>query len=183
MLRLHAGAGMRHLASRFRALGFSWAYRVVDTPGFGLPHRRRRIYIVASRDHDPARVLFSDEAGTEQRDELSESASATGFYWTEGNRGVGRAADSVPPLKGGSSWGIPSPPAIFVRAQRRFVTPTIGGAERLQGLPNGWTAAASRIPGGEKARWQLVGNAVSVPIAEWIGRPSGCVWCADLRDG
>ena len=36
-----------------------------------------------------------------------------GFYWTEGLRGLGWAVDSVPTLKGGSSIGIPSPPAIW----------------------------------------------------------------------
>ena len=36
-----------------------------------------------------------------------------GFYWTEGLRGLGWAVDAVPTLKGGSTIGIPSPPAIW----------------------------------------------------------------------
>ena len=44
-----------------------------------------------------------------------------GFYWTEGNRGLGWAVDAVPTLKGGSTIGIPSPPAIWdpLRARSR----------------------------------------------------------------
>ena len=40
-------------------LGYKWAYRVVDTRGFGLPHRRRRVFIVASLHGDPRDVLLS----------------------------------------------------------------------------------------------------------------------------
>ena len=38
-------------------------------------------------------------------------ARLTGFYWTEGLRGLGWAHDAVPTLKGGSTIGIPSRPA------------------------------------------------------------------------
>lgn len=37
--------------------------------------------------------------------------------------------------------------------------------ERLQGFPDGWTAGES-----DSARYRMLGNAVSVPVAEWIGR-------------
>ena len=43
--------------------------------------------------------------------------------------------------------------------------------ERLQGFKEGWTAPAAEVPGVRPShRWKLVGNAVSVPVAEWIGR-------------
>ena len=67
---------------------------------------------------------------------------ACGFYWTEGLRGLGWAVDAVPTLKGGSTIGIASPPAIRLARDRRLVTPGIEDAERLQGFPAGWTAAA-----------------------------------------
>lgn len=51
----------------------------------------------------------------------------------------------------------------------RIVTPTIRDAERLQGFEADWTEEALSV---SKAgfRWKLVGNAVSVPVAAWIGR-------------
>ena len=51
----------------------------------------------------------------------------------------------------------------------RIVTPDIRDAERLQGFAAGWTEPALQV---SRAgfRWKLVGNAVSVPAAEWIGQ-------------
>jgi DNA (cytosine-5)-methyltransferase 1 len=49
------------------------------------------------------------------------------------------------------------------------VTPDIRDAERLQGFPKNWTRPAERVAK-KGARWKLVGNAVSVPAARWLGR-------------
>jgi DNA (cytosine-5)-methyltransferase 1 len=49
------------------------------------------------------------------------------------------------------------------------VKPDLRDAERLQGFPPGWTEAAERV-GRSSWRWSLVGNAVSVPVAQWVGR-------------
>lgn len=50
-------------------------------------------------------------------------------------------------------------------------TPEIRDAERLQGFPANWTAPAVDDGTRKKGpRWRLVGNAVSVPVAEWLGR-------------
>mgnify|MGYP001172151239 CR=1 FL=1 len=43
-----------------------------------------------------------------------------GFYWTEGRWGIGWAKEGVPPIKGGSTIGIPSPPAIWI-PKKNFV--------------------------------------------------------------
>ncbi|TIT81008.1 MAG: DNA (cytosine-5-)-methyltransferase, partial [Mesorhizobium sp.] len=65
---------------------------------------------------------------------------------------------------------IPSPPAIWTVETGLFQTPGIEDAERLQGFPAGWTAAARDTNKGERGRWRLVGNAVSVPVATWVGQ-------------
>ena len=69
MLQLDRGRAMRHLTSRARRLGFRWAYRVVDARSFGMPQRRQRVILLASRDEDPRPVLFADDIGepTERR--------------------------------------------------------------------------------------------------------------------
>jgi DNA (cytosine-5)-methyltransferase 1 len=46
-----------------------------------------------------------------------------------------------------------------------IVRPSIETGEQLQGFAAGWTSHVAR----EGVRWKLVGNAVSVPVAEWIG--------------
>src|SRR5438093_10799025 len=93
---------------------------------------------------------------------------ACGFYWTEGTKGLGWAVDAVPTLKGGSTVGIPSPPAILLPSGR-LVKPDIRDAERLQGFRSDWTRPAERVARAG-TRWKLVGNAVTVPVAEWIGQ-------------
>jgi DNA (cytosine-5)-methyltransferase 1 len=49
MLQLERGKAMRYLVDRLEELGFTWAYRIVDTRAFGLPQRRQRVILVASR--------------------------------------------------------------------------------------------------------------------------------------
>ena len=167
MLQLDRGAAMRFITTSLEKLGYSWAYRVVDTRSFGLPQRRRRVYLVASLDDDPRRVLCADDAAPSAEFVTVEDV-AKGFYWTEGSRGLGWAVDGIPTLKGGSGLGIPSAPAILL-PNGLVGTPDIRDAERLQGFPSEWTKPAEQSSR-RSARWKLVGNAVSVPAARWLGR-------------
>lgn len=168
MLQLARGNAMNVIATAFEELGYRWAYRVVDSRTFGLPQRRRRVYFVASRVGDPRSILFADESRLAAGPVVSNSKSAFGFYWTEGLRGLGWAVDAVPTLKGGSTIGIPSPPAIWL-PNGNIVTPDIRDAERLQGFVANWTKPAELVAK-RGARWKLVGNAVSVRAASWIGQ-------------
>lgn len=173
LLRLGRGASMRWLLDAVEDHGYRWAYRVVDSRGFGLPQRRLRVIVLASNgDVDPAGALFSDQVTAEVDDSIGrlEPGHTYGFYWTEGRRGVGWAKDSVPPIKGGSGLGIPSPPAVFDPNLGTAGTPTIRDAERLQGFQPGWTDVTRDGSGiREGMRWRMVGNAVSVPLARWLG--------------
>ena len=169
LISLHQGAALRSILADFENLGYRWAYRVVDTRGFGLPQRRLRVVLVASRGPmDPAQILFQDQVESQIDDSVStlDAADGFGFYWTEGKRGIGWAADSVPTIKGGSGLGIPSPPAVFDVRKMTAGTITIEDAERLQGFPAGWTdvTGVGRIGN----RWKMVGNAVSVPVSNWL---------------
>jgi DNA (cytosine-5)-methyltransferase 1 len=165
MLQLGKGQAMRYIVEQLENLSFNWAYRVVDARAFGLPQRRERVFLIASRDYEPWRVLFDSDYPPMQNP--FDTSLASGFYWTEGSRGLGLVNDAVPPLKGGSTIGIPSPPAIWM-PDGSIRKPTISDAERLQGFPAGWTAPALRT-GRPGFRWKLVGNAVPVDAAEWLG--------------
>jgi DNA (cytosine-5)-methyltransferase 1 len=163
MLQLDKGAAMNRLTSAFEERGYRWAYRTVNSLAF-LPQRRERVFFVASRcELDPEAVLFADDV-TPLPPRTTLQTHAHGFYWTEGTRGLGWAPDGVPTLKNGSTVGIPSPPAILM-PDGRLIKPDIRDAERLQGFAEDWTAVAP-----ERSRWSLVGNAVTVPVAAWLGR-------------
>lgn len=165
MLHLDSGRAMRWLVERFEELDYKWAYRVLDTAGFGLPQRRRRVYFVASRTLNPMEVLFGAEDGEPVAADSPSLDRPVGFYWTEGRSGVGLTNDGVPPIKAGSGIGIASPPAVLF-PDGAVLTPSIEAAESLQGFEAGWTAPASAS--GRNARWRLIGNAVSVPVASWV---------------
>lgn len=166
MLSLDRGHAIRTIADVLEDMGYAWAYRTIDARAFGLPQRRRRVILVASKTHDPRPALLGVDATAPLPH--SRGPHACGFYWTEGNTGLGWAIDSVPPLKGGSSLHIPSPPAIWFPRRRLIATPAIEDAERLQGFTAGWTDISSEDPLGARKRWRMVGNAVSVPMARWI---------------
>jgi len=70
---------------------------------------------------------------------------------------------------------------MLVRPKLRHLTPV--ECERLQGFPDGWTEWGLDVNGNhvgmrDRARYRQLGNAVSVPVAEWIARRirsiSGC---------
>lgn len=166
MLQLQGGRGMRFLVTELERRGYAWAYRVVDSRAFGLPQRRRRVLLLASRTHDPRPVLLAEEAGAPQQVQ-GDRRPAFGFYWTEGHRGIGWSIDCVPPIKVGSGLGIPSPPAIWL-PNGRIVIPDVRDLERLQGFEADWTEPAEAA-GVRNARWRLIGNAVTVPVAAWVG--------------
>ena len=166
MLHLKRGTAIDTILERLETLGYRWAYRVVNSRAFGLPQRRRRVFIVASLSGDPRNVLLADDAGHASWPGV-DTAHPMGFYWTEGRTGHGLTGDAIPPLKAGSTLAIPSPPAVLLPSGR-VVTPTIEAVERFQGFPERWTSVLRGRAG--RHRWRLLGNAVSVPVAEWIGR-------------
>lgn len=169
MLQLDKGKALALIVDALESLGYTWAYRVVDSRAFGVPQRRQRVYILASKTGNPCDILFADDAGNVPEPGKENWRSvACGFYWTEGSRGLGWAHDAIPTLKPGSTFSIPSPPAIVLKSGA-IVKPEIRDAERLQGFPADWTLPAVSAPKIRRShRWRLVGNAVTVQVAKWI---------------
>lgn len=172
LLRLGRGAGIRLIIDSVESLGYHWAYRVLDSRAFGVAQRRNRVLFLASRTPgSAAAAMLATDTGLDNELQESADARASGFYWTEGRRGVGLVRGAVPTLKGGSTVGAPSAPAIWRPHSpmgQRIVLPSIEDAEELQGFDRGWTAAAD-AQGEHSARWKLVGNAVTVGLGKWIG--------------
>jgi DNA (cytosine-5)-methyltransferase 1 len=168
MLHLGGGEAMNHVVTGFERLGYRWAYRVVNSQAFGVPQRRHRVFFVASRNGDPRNVLLADDALLSARQPEPVLGAHIGFYWTEGAFAAGLSHEAIPPLKAGSTIGIPSPPAILF-PDGLVAMPDLSDAERLQGFPAQWTEGAEEVAR-SSARWRLLGNAVTVPVAEWIGK-------------
>ncbi len=174
IISLRNGEAINLITNRLSALGYEWAYRLVDPRSFGIPQRRPRFIFLASDIIHPKDIMFpiDEDINSSIDDKLGfeiEDSDAFGFYWTEGKIGIGWAKNSIPPLKCGSSLGLPSSPAIWDIQHNFFGTPTIEDAERLQGFPEGWTGVLLEHGFKDNKRWKLLGNAVNTTVSNWIG--------------
>lgn len=168
MLHLKHGETMGLITQELCRLGYKWAYRMIDSISF-VPQHRRRVFIVASRNHDPRNVILSGESKCSYGViDYEQQIHPVGFYWTEGRYALGLVDDAVPTLKAGSTIGIPSPPAILFPSGE-ISMPEIRDAERLQGFPEDWTKPAEQIAKASM-RWRLIGNAVTVNVVSWIAK-------------
>ena len=168
MLRLNSGETIRTIVDELERLGYSWAYRMIDSISF-VPQHRCRVFVVASLHHDPRNVILSGESKCQYGNvDFDQQNAPVGFYWTEGRFALGLQGDAVPTLKAGSTIGIPSPPAILFPSGELSL-PDIRDAERLQGFPANWTRPAEDVTRAS-IRWRLVGNAVTVNVVSWIAK-------------
>ncbi|WP_049946277.1 DNA cytosine methyltransferase [Butyrivibrio sp. WCD2001] len=172
MVSLDSGNAIKYITSELEKLGYVWGYRIVDARAFGVPQRRQRLLLVASKNNDVRNVLFADDIKEPPVNDSIGDIDPNrlyGFYWTEGKRGLGWTVDGVPTLKIGSKIGIPSPPAIWNPATNFFGTPDIRDAEKLQGFNTDWTLPAMKLKKAKRGdRWHLVGNAVCVNMSQWL---------------
>lgn len=174
IISLNKGEALKLITEEIHKLGYNWAYRLIDPRSLGIPQRRPRFIFVASNIVHPKHILFPDyeDINASIDDKLKDveiDVNAYGFYWTEGKIGIGWAKESIPPLKCGSTLGLPSSPAIWDIHNNFFGTPTIEDAERLQGFPEDWTKPVEDAGLKANLRWKLVGNAVNTKVSEWVG--------------
>lgn len=172
IVSLHGGEILEYVTSNLTQLGYNWAYRLVDPRSFGIPQRRPRFVLVASNRFSPKDILFMNGENVltkiEEKPCDNSLADAYGFYWTEGKIGIGWAKDSIPPLKCGSSLGLPSSPAIWDVKKNFFGTPSINDAERLQGFPIDWSLPIEDCGFKKSFRWKVLGNAVNCAVSNWV---------------
>lgn len=154
-------------------LGYSIAWRVLNATGFGVPQRRRRVFVVGHCSdfwQRPAAVLFDPEARQVDAGQAR-----------KGRAGVEPAGASASPLLG---WtGDPTPKfgvevcptlracqggeGVGVIGRGVFRRLTVDEWEQLQGFPAGYTAISGA---GVTARRKALGNSFAVPVMAWILR-------------
>lgn len=174
-------------------LGYSCAWRQLDCNGFGLPQRRKRVFLVGYLGdwRPPASVLFErgmlqgnsrkvdgegeGDAGAAAEDvaECGERNLSDPISFQPGNlRRQGGANPSynffptVSTDSGDQNAHVAIPPSVVRRL-------SVVEVERLMGFPDNW----SRIPYkgkpeeecSDSPRYHACGNSMAVPVMRWIG--------------
>jgi DNA (cytosine-5)-methyltransferase 1 len=183
------GIVVRSLAER----GYSCEWRLLDSRHFGVAQRRERLFLVATHierhiGNKKYRPILFEQKGLygdieQNKDTKSRSGSSIG-----GNikKTISREMNCLGTNKPCIGEGLRvygddgvSPTLtstiknIMTKGKIRKITPL--ECERLQGFPDNWTQKGTDEQGNEvniaeSARYKQCGNAVTVNVAEWIGR-------------
>ena len=180
LLSSHGGRDFAIVLKALDELGYGVAWRVLNSKDFGVPQQRRRVYVAAlHRDWRSAgEVLLEPECGDWNpkagRSDAKKSRSL--FQTIIGDAGQGPLVKSLAHCiyaesarHTGTDWSRNY--VWYPDGRVRRFTPN--EVERVQGFPDDWTLPpdargwqADRI---DSLRYHAIGNAVTPPVAEWVG--------------
>lgn len=159
------------ILQRMTSMGYAVAWRLLNSRYFGVPQSRPRVYMCCWKNspQKAQRVMF-DSVGAhkppnERKDFLTEASKADEYPK------VPKVAYCLAATSGrhtGTDW---SRTYVVCSDGVRRLTPK--EYERLQGFPDQWTLPAQYVIDSEDTdtlRYTAVGNAVSVPVVEWIAQ-------------
>lgn len=134
------------------AVDIGW--RVLDAQWFGVAQRRSRVFVVADFGGRGASEILSLAQGCAGGPRPSREAGEVCGALLASSVGAGGGPDD-----NAAQAGHLIPSTVGVRQLMPVER------ERLQGFPDEWTVPA----GSDAARNRCLGNAVAVPVAQWIG--------------
>ena len=172
LLNSHDGLDFEVILKSLSDLGYGVAWRVINSRYFGAPQSRPRVFICAwlGSPARAVRVLYEEKASTWPTNErvgfLKECEhEASGAFVPE----VAYCLAATSGRHTGTDW---SRSYVSYHDRVRRLTPP--ECEGLQGFPNGWTLPEAEFtisPNDlDSFRYAALGNAVSVPVVEWIGK-------------
>jgi DNA (cytosine-5)-methyltransferase 1 len=180
LLSSHGGRDFQIVVSTLAKLGYGVGWRVLNSRYFGVPQSRQRVYIVACH-RDPERaaeILFEPECsnGDDAESGPDGSDAVSPFKKVLGDPSKG-------PLVQGLAYCLYACSARHTGTDwsRTYVSYPDGRVrrllpiecERIQGFPEDWTIPKMKIDDVDRLdslRYHAVGNAVTVNVAEWIGK-------------
>ena len=175
------------------------AWRILDAQYFGVPQRRRRVFLIAgNRDRRAAQILF-EQPSKSRNPETGGKKGKESATFIEGSFGTFQASNTAGTLKrkggalsGGSETlivnigatlstgfggrGVDSDQicngnCVITFPEVRKLTPV--ECERLQGFPDNYTRITWRNKPAEQCpdtpRYMAIGNSMAVPVMRWIG--------------
>ena len=156
------------LVSEFERLGYRWAHRTVAPAAFGVPDVKPRVVLVGSKHGDPRDVLLTEDAGQIAPFDAPGPDQAQAFVFN-------RQADGRVRVFSDFVEGFhPAGASCVLMPGGGLTALEVHDAERLQGLPPGWTLTsrppAPGTPVDNTARWNaLAASTGCVPATQWIG--------------
>ena len=183
LLSSHGGRDFGVVLRTLARFGYGVGWRVLNSRFFGVAQSRQRVYVVGChRDgRGPAEILFESECGPRHiaKSGSNGKASVSAFKVRVGDPikgpvtpGLAYCLYACSARHTGTDWSRNY--ATYPDGRVRRLMPI--EAERLQGFPEGWTlppGLTTTINDPDKIdtmRYNALGNAVTVPVAEWIAR-------------
>ena len=183
LLNSHNGQDFRVILEELTDIGYTVAWRIMNSRYFGAPQSRPRVFICASLiDPElPLRVLYEEAAGARP---VSRRAGFLEVHEcaTSGAKvpGVAYCLAATSGRHTGTDW---SRTYISYHSSVRRLTPN--ECEGLQGFPRHWTdiplLKGKNAADCDTPRYHALGNAVAVPVIEWIAANLKQALAAPLR--
>lgn len=141
------------------------AWRVLDAKYFGLPHQRKRLYVLAGgKDFYPENIMFDKLLG-----EVPTYEAPLKFKKSGQSIEVFRSYTDCLYSAYGTKWNGNAAAyngSLFVAQNERLRRLTPLECERLMGFPDYYTDIPKARP---TNRYQAVGNSWAVPVIKWFG--------------
>lgn len=151
------------------SMGYGVSWRLLNSRYFGVPQSRTRVYLCGWRNNPikALNVMFDKDGATKPKNERAD------FITEESNPNeypkVPKVAYCLAASSGrhtGTDW---SRTYVVCENGVRRLSPI--ESERLQGFPDNWTSPTEDAINDENIntlRYTAIGNAVTVPVVEWI---------------
>ena len=157
------------LVSELERLGYRWAHRTIAAAAFGVPDVKPRVVLLASKHGDPRDVLLTEDAGKSANFlEPPGAETSQAFVFNQSAEGEMRVfSDFVDGFHPGDGGAV-------MDAAGHLAPVEVHDAERLQGLPPGWTLTSRPPAPGSRVdnapRWKALAASLGcVPASQWIG--------------
>lgn len=171
LLNSHSGQDFAIILHALEQLGYGVAWRTLNTRYFGVPQSRPRVFICAWAGSTVSAYHTLFEGGQRHLPEKPRLGFLRASQCEVTGARVPEIAFCLAATSGrhtGTDW---SRSYVSYESEVRRLTPT--ECERIQGFPANWTLSPknSSLRGTDvdSPRYKAVGNAVSVPVVQWIG--------------